>query len=616
MDRFIKKIPFIVIMVNDLNYGIIGNCRANALVSEQGSIDWCCLPDPDSPSVFAKILDEKTGGSFEIQTDTEYRIAQRYQGNTNILVTTFSNENSSFEIIDFMPRYKTEDGSYYHSPEIYRILKVIKGKPVIRVEYNPKLNYALSETKHEIQENYIKSVTTEGRYESVYLYSGIPLEQILKKSWTELTSDNYFLLCYNQKLVEINVQRAWLEYHRSLVYWFNWANRNRKFKIYQKEIIRSALVLKLLTYQKTGAIIAAPTTSIPETIGEKRNWDYRYCWIRDSSMIIKVLIDTGHLISAKRFLNFLLTVNQGKHEDIQIMYGIRGERKLEEKILGHLSGYRNSGPVRIGNSAYIQKQNDIYGILIDAIYLALTKFPSTLDTTEELWTFVRGMVEMVNESWQNPDRGVWEIRGESRHFVFSKMLSWVALDRGCKIARLVGKTSYLDAWSSLKEEIRNDILEKGWNPVIESFTQSYGTRDLDASLLLMEDYGFIEAADPMYVSTVLNIRSSLCKNGMVFRYLNKDDFGIPHNSLIICTFWLINSLYKIGHKDEAVSLFTNLLNCSNHLGLFSEHIDIVTRQLTGNFPQGYSHIGLIQSALILNGPEPEAAGKKLEFIKP
>jgi alpha,alpha-trehalase len=603
-------------MANSLNYGIIGNCRTNALISERGSIDWCCFPDPDSPSVFAGILDVNKGGHFRILTETAYDISQRYQENTNILITTFSNESNSFEIIDFMPRYKTEDGNYYHPPEIYRILKVIKGKPVIQVAYDPKLNYAQSETKHGIQENYIKSITTSGRYESVYLYSSLPAEQIIGNKWIELTSDNYLLLCYNQKLIEINIQRAWLEYHRTLVYWLNWANRNRQFKKYQNEIVRSALVLKLLTFQKTGAIIAAPTTSIPEAIGEKRNWDYRYCWIRDSSMLVKVLIDTGHLISARRFLNFLLTVNQGKHEDIQIMYGIRGEKKLEEKILGHFSGFRNSGPVRIGNSAYIQKQNDIYGILIDAIYLSLTKFPSTLDVTEELWTFVRGMVEMVARSWQKPDRGIWEIRGESKHFVFSKMLSWVAIDRACKIAKLVRKDSYLKIWSGLKEEIRSDILQKGWNPELKSFTQSYGTGYLDASLLLMEDYGFIEASDPMYVSTVRKIRSGLCKNGMVFRYLNEDDFGVPHNSLVICTFWLINSLCKIGCKDEAISLFENLLKCSNHLGLFSEHIDINTHELTGNFPQGYSHIGLIQSALTLNGTYPEVTRERLKFIKP
>jgi len=599
-----------------MNYGVIGNCRSSALVSEYGSIEWCCLPDPDSPSVFASILDTEKGGHFAISAGDEFTVSQRYEGNTNVLVTSFSNGNDAFDLIDFMPRYKTEENSYYHSPEIYRILRLKRGKPSLTIDYNPKLNYAIEETVNEIQGPYIKSMTTKGRYESVYLYSSIPLEHITEKRTIELTSDQFLLLCYNQKLIRVDITRAFLEYHRTLVYWLNWSNRNKVYPKYQQEILRSALVLKLLTYQKTGAIIAAVTTSIPEAIGQRRNWDYRYCWIRDSSMVVKMLTNTGHLVSAKRFLNFILTVNQGKHEDVQIMYGIRGERLLEEKFLRHLAGYGNSKPVRIGNSAYIQKQNDIYGILIDAIYLSLTKFPSNLDTTEELWTFVRGMIEMVADNWYKPDRGIWEIRGENRHFVFSKVLSWVAVDRGCKIAGMVGKPAYLESWSKLKETIREDIYRNGWDPEIGSFTQSYGSKDLDASILLMEDYGFIEASDPKYKSTVLNIKSVLCRNGMMFRYLNRDDFGIPHNSLIICTFWLVDSLCKIGYREEAVTVFEDLLKCSNHLGLFSEHIDIETKELLGNFPQGYSHLGLIQSALTLNGGIPEEAVDKLTFIKP
>lgn len=603
-------------MKRNLNYGIIGNCRSAALVSENGDIDWCCMPDLDSPAIFARLLDIKKGGYFGIHTKPESSTNQKFDGNSNILITNFSNKNFSFDLIDFMPRYKTEDGSYYHSPEIFRIIKIIRGNPVLQIDYNPMMNYAASKTSSVLHPDYIKSFSQTGRYESIYLYSGFSGAQIIEKQWIELSEDNFLILCYNQKLVPTNIHLAYLEYNRTLGYWLNWSERTHQFKKYQKEIIRSALVLKLLTYQKTGAIVAAPTTSIPETIGEERNWDYRYCWIRDSSMIIKTLLTIGHFNSSKRFLHFLLNVNEGKHEDIQIMYGIRGEKKLTEKILKHLAGYQNSGPVRIGNSAHIQKQNDIYGILIDAIYLSLTKFPSTLEITEELWTFVRGMIEMVSLNWEKPDRGIWEIRGESRHFVFSKVLSWVAVDRGCKIAKMVGKQTYADDWYLLQETIKNDILQKGWNQQMNSFTQSYGSSYLDASNLLMEDYGFIEASDSMYICTVLSTRDELCKNGMMFRYLNKDDFGKPHSSLIICTFWLINSLYKIGFTKEAEDMFENMLLCTNHLGLLSEHIDIQTKQLLGNFPQGYSHLGLIQSALILNGIKPEIAPEQFNYIKP
>lgn len=603
-------------MGKNLNYGIIGNCRSAALVSENGSIDWCCLPEPDSQALFAGILDEENGGNFAIYPDGNYIISQKYHLNTNILITSFTADSDAFEIIDFMPRYKIGDNNYYNSPEIYRIIKVLNGKPAIRVDYNPKPNFASSKVRHDLLPDYIKSYTTSGRYESIYLYTSLEKKQIIDKQLIELSGDCYFLLSYNQKLIEINLKRAYLEYQRTLVYWLNWSNRTRPVPMYYQEIIRSALVLKLLTYQKTGAIIAAITTSIPETIGEERNWDYRYCWIRDSSMIIKSLLDIGHDVSAERFMKFILTVNKGKHEDIQIMYGIRGEKNLEEKILNHLKGYKNSGPVRIGNSAYIQKQNDIYGILIDAIYISLTRFPSTLDTTEELWTFVRGMIEMVARNWRNPDRGIWEIRGESRHFVFSKVLSWVAVDRGCKIARMVGKQGYAEEWSIIKDTIKADIIKNGWNKKMKTFTQSYGSHYLDASILQIEDYGFIEATDPMYISTVLKIKDILSKNGMMFRYINKDDFGKPGNSLIICTFWLIEALYKIGHREEAGSLFENMLKCSNHLGLYSEHINIVTRELSGNFPQGYSHLGLIRSALTLNGIKSDPETEQLTFIKP
>ncbi len=603
-------------MEPNLNYGIIGNCRSAALVSESGSIDWCCLPDPDSPSLFARIIDEDIGGHFGIMPIGDFRISQKYIRNTNILVTSFFNETDSFEVVDFMPRYKTGENNYYNAPEIYRIIRVIHGKPEIIADYDPMPNYASSPVVHKVQHDFIKSYTVEGRYESVYLYTSLDKDLITGKKKITLAGDSFFLLSYNQKLIDINILRANLEYERTLVYWLNWSNRARIFPRFNQEILRSALVLKLLTFQKTGAIIAAITTSIPEALGEKRNWDYRYCWIRDSSMIIKTLLSTGHYISAERFLNFLLSVNEGKHEDIRIMYGIRGEKKLEEKILHHLKGYKNCKPVRKGNSAYIQKQNDIYGILIDAIYLSITKFPATLDTAEELWTFVRGMIEMVSENWQKPDRGIWEIRKESKHFVFSKVLSWVALDRGCKIAHIVGKQDYEKEWSVLKEKIRDDIYLNGWDPEQKAFTQSYGSKSLDASLLLIEDYGFIDVSDPMFVSTVLAIRDNLSEEGMMFRYKNEDDFGKPHNSLIICTFWLIDALWKIGLNGEAEALFEKMLRSSNHLGLFSEHINIKTGELLGNFPQGYSHIGLIKAALTINGIKADPVNEKFTFNKP
>ena len=604
-------------MDKGLNYGIIGNCRSAALVSSAGSIDWCCLPDPDSDPVFAALLDEKAGGSFRIDTDEHYSISQKYEDDTNILITSYSNETSVFRIIDFMPRYKTEGEEYYNPPEIIRIISVQNGRPVIRVNYDPRPNFASSEISLEINSDCIKCSTTTGRYESLYCYTNMSKEKIIEKQPVELTGDLFFIISYNQKLTESDLSSVRLDYYRTQVYWMNWSSRTRKFEKYQKEIIRSALVLKLLTYQRTGAIIASVTTSLPEALNEKRNWDYRYCWIRDSSMIIKVLLEIGHSASARRFLKFILNLNEGKNENIQIMYGIRGEKKLEEKIVRHLRGYKGSKPVRKGNSAYIQKQHDIYGILMDAIYLSMMRFPSTQDTFEELWTFVRGLVSLVRQNWKKPDRGIWEIRKDNDHYVFSKVLSWVAVDRACRIASMIGKEKVAEEWSFLKEEIHNDIYAKGWNKELKSFTQTYDSKNLDASLLLTEDYGFINSDDPMFISTVRNISETLTRNGMMFRYINEDDFGKPKNSLIVCTFWLIDALYKTGRREEAGQLFERMLNASNHLGLYSEHLDISTGELLGNFPQGYSHIGLIKAALTLNNTAvPQAGVNRLNFIKP
>ncbi|MFO7575334.1 MAG: glycoside hydrolase family 15 protein [Bacteroidales bacterium] len=601
--------------MNISDYGIIGNCRSSALVSKYGSIDWCCLPDFDSPSVLARLLDEDIGGHFSITPDGDYSVLQQYVNHSNILETRFTSASAEFRILDFMPIYRTDESHYYNAPEIYRILSVIRGTPAVKVNYKPALNYARP-TSGKIDKNYIKHVTTEGRYESIYLYTSLSKEEVMNGEKINLTGDNFFCLTYNQKLLKMSMKRAWLEYQRTKVYWMNWSNRTLVFNRYNEEITRSSLLLKLLTYGKSGAVIAAPTTSLPETVGETRNWDYRFCWIRDSSMVIKTFLQMGHTNSAREFQKFLLSVNQGKQEDIQIMYGLRGEKDLEEKILEHLSGFRNSPPVRIGNGAYLQKQNDIYGELIDAIYLSLHKFPSTLDTSEELWTFVRSIVAVVAKQWKKPDKSIWEIRGAERHFVYSKAMSWVAVDRGVKIARMLDRDFYVDEWSLLADTIREDIFANGWDEEVGAFVQHYGSKHLDASNLLLEEIGLVDVDDPRYISTVLKTKAELCRNGFMFRYINEDDFGVPKSSFVLCTFWLVNSLYKIGHRDEALEIFHNILGCTNHLGLLSEHIDIDTKELLGNFPQAYSHLGLIQSALLINGEDISFENEIFRFIKP
>ncbi len=601
--------------MQNLNYGIIGNCKSAALISEKGSIDWLCLPRFDSPSIFAKLLDKDTGGSFEFIFDKDYQVTQSYIKRTNILVTKVYKEGHGIEIVDFMPRYMNESGSLYSPPDIIRFISYKYGNPTFKIKYNPCLEYAFYPTKSEIHNDYIKSYTTKGPYDSIYLYTNLDKKKVLHGETIEIFEDSYFLLSYNQKILSQTTERAYLKLQRTKVYWLNWSERTKKFANYNNEILRSALVLKLLSYDKSGAILAAATTSLPETIGDIRNWDYRYCWLRDASMVIKVMSGLGHSRVARRYLDFIIDIIPDKDERIQIMYGINGERRLTEKVLDHFKGYMNSYPVRIGNDAYKQKQNDIYGILMDVIYQQFKIFDVSLENSEDLWTIIRSIVKIVEKNWKKPDRGLWEIRNEQKHFTFSKVLCWVAIDRAIKIAEIIGQDEFLDTWKKTKEQIRDDIHEHAWKAKLNSFTQSYGSDDMDASVLLMEPYGFIDANDPRYSSTVKAVQKHLCRDGLMYRYRNRDDFGKPSSAFTICTFWLINSLFKIGKKEEAKELFNKILSYSNHLGLYSEDIDFKTKRLLGNFPQAYSHLAFIETAIILSEGTLSKNGKVIQVFK-
>ena len=587
-------------MTDSLHYGIIGNCRSAALVSREGSIDWCCLPEFDSTSVFAKLLDDEIGGSFEILVDKSYTTSQAYIENTCILVTKFSNGRDTFEVHDFMPRYYKYNGAYHSPPEIIRYIKHISGKPVFKTVYNPKLEYAKGETTTYIKKDFIVSLTYGEKFDTLFLYTNFNKEKIAHGEEITLTTNGYFLIGYNEKIFEPTVENIFLEHQRTNVYWLNWMDTTPKFSMYKNEIARSAMTLKLLTYDRSGAVLAAATTSLPETIGEVRNWDYRFCWIRDASMVIKVVSKLGHKNIARRYLKFIIDIIPDKDEKLQIMYGINKEKILTEYSLDHLKGYHNSKPVRVGNAAYKQKQNDIYGILMDVIYQQFVNFSMDIENTEELWTITKGIVWVVSKHWKEPDKGIWEFRAEDRHFTFSKVLCWTAIDRAIKVAKLLGKKRKLEKWHALENEIRQDIMNHAWNDEVKAFTQSYGSRDLDASVLLMEAYDFIDAKDPKYISTVYAIEKELSHDGLLYRYKNKDDFGLPSSSFTICTFWYINSLFKIGEKQKAKKLFDKLLSHSNHLGLFSEDIDFKTKRLLGNFPQAYSHLALIETAINLS----------------
>ena len=596
-------------MKNNLNYGVIGNCRTAALISERGSIEWLCFPDFDSPSVFAALLDRTKGGSFGFDVPDGYAVRQSYVPHTNILSTRFASDEGEFEVLDYMPCYRSFEKEHYLPAELYRYIRFVKGRPRFRIRYDPAPNYAQGKVRIRRTAGFIESYSSADNKDRQYLYSSIPLQAVAGREEIRLEKDEFLLLSYNEKVIPIDIEREKIEYCRTLVYWLNWTNRTRQYTCYNEVVERSMLVLKLLSYYN-GAMLAALTTSLPETVGEVRNWDYRFCWLRDASMSIETMFRVGHTGAARRFMKFIQSSFMSRH-DYQIMYGIRGERKLTEVILEHLDGYKGSKPVRIGNDAYHQKQNNSFGYLMDLVWQYYRLMPGTLDEIEDMWEMVKSILATVAEEWRNPDKGIWEIRGEEQHFVSSKVMCWVALDRGARIAAKLGKEEFAARWREEAEAIRRDVMEHGWKSEIQSFSQAYGNLALDSSLLLMEPYGFIAANDPHYRKTVEAVRKALFRKGLMYRYNSEDDFGVPSSAFTMCTFWLIRALFVTGQRNEAKTLFSQVLRYGNHLGLFSEHLDFDTKEQLGNFPQAYSHLAIVNTALLFAEEK-----ERLDFIRP
>ena len=598
--------------MDHFKYGAVGNCRSAALISDKGSIDWFCFPDFDSPSIFAKLLDDVKGGCFAFKVDEHYSVSQKYIEHTNILSTSYNSIEGGFEVLDFMPLYRIDQqNDYFQPPEIYRLLRLKHGNPRFRIDYSPALNYAKDKVVQLIGPEYVKSYSVQNEIDTVYLYSGLDFEKILNGEEFELLHDEFLLLSNNQKLIKIDQIRVELELQRTKVYWMNWSNRSKKYTMYDELIERSILVLKLMSYHRSGAVLAALTTSLPESAGDVRNWDYRFCWLRDASMSIETLLHVGHQGTAKRFMNFIKNILKSKSDTFQIMYGIRGERILTELELDHLSGYQNSRPVRVGNDAYNQIQNDSFGYLMDVIYQYYRYFPGTLDEIEDMFEVVKNIVKTVMDNWQKPDNGIWEIRGEKKHFVFSKMMCWVAMDRAVSIAKLLYKDVFTIRWQEEADAIKLDVMTNGWKEEIQSFSQTYENNDLDSSLLLLETYGFISPEDERYRKTVEAVYKSLNNKGLMYRYNIDDDFGLPTSAFTICSFWMVRALFVIGKKEEAKKLFDELISYSNNLGLFSEDLDFETKSQLGNFPQAYSHLALINTARLF-AEEVESS----RFIRP
>jgi GH15 family glucan-1,4-alpha-glucosidase len=598
-------------LADDYHLGMIGNGRTCALIDALGRIVFCCLPAFDSGTVFASLLDEDRGGSFAVEMIDGGVTGQVYEKYTNVLVTSFEGPGGAFDLIDFMPRY-TSDGHAGAAddvgPDVVRKLRILRGAPRIRVRFDPQMEYARGETKVAIEATRLKATTewaggNGSIYESMYLWTNLDAEAVRSGTEIMLGGDGFLFVSYHDKVQVPDMDLVDLMLQRTLSYWMLWSARTHLPLQYRQESLRSALVLKMLQFSPTGAFLAAATTSLPETIGEERNWDYRFCWLRDASMTVTVLHRIGHSYMATGFIDWMMRTVPTKNDTLQIMYGIRGEKELTERILDHLSGYHGSRPVRKGNAAYNQEQHDIFGVVMDVIHQDLMLRQRTPEALDRIWTQVRSIARNVSAAWKEPDRGIWEIRGEKRHFVFSKVLCWVALDRAIKIAVLLEKSAWADARRPLLEEMHDDICRRGWNEEKQAFVQTYGVGDLDASNLLMAEYGFIEPTDPRFVATVERTLEELCVDGLMYRYRNQDDFGEPQSAFTVCSFWLVKALTSIKRRSEARTLFESLLKAANGHGLYGEDLDFKTRRHLGNFPQAYSHLALIDCALELSKDE-------------
>lgn len=597
------------------DYGIIGNLETCALVGNDGSIDWLCFPYIESPSVFASILDYKNGGKFTIQPVSKYHSFQAYIQNTNILKTTFNTPFGMVSITDFMP-VKEEDGTN-KSRSIYREVECIEGHSRLKLDFVPRFNYANSIPNFELIKDGVKCTY---KNENLFLNAKIPLnieDDSVKAQFDIKKNDQvWFILRYGHQDTS-NYSYCQKKLELTKRYWQNWTDKCPKIcilrGIWRDTIIRSGLVLKLLTNPLTGAIAAAATTSIPECIGGVRNWDYRYAWIRDSSYTIQALFHLEHVEESQDFMKWVKSIiHQGTHpSSIQIMYPIHEDIDLDENILEHLPGYKNSPPVRVGNDAYCQRQLDIYGELINAIY-DTARYKK--DISDETWTIIKDLVNYVCEVWETKDMGIWEIRDEPRHYLHSKLMCWVGLDRGIKIASKKEPESSFTEWKNTRDEIKETILNRGFNKKLNSFVQHFGSTAIDSTSVLIPQTGFLPYEDPRIQGTINAVMDNLMtENGFLYRYKNEDGLPGDEGCFALCSFWLVDSLTLSGRLEEAQRIFINVLQQISPLGLLSEEIDPCTKKQLGNFPQAFSHIGLINSALYISiakgcdhrGPKPQ-----------
>jgi GH15 family glucan-1,4-alpha-glucosidase len=605
-------------------YGIIGDCHTAALVSRDGSIDWYCPTRFDAPAVFCRLLDAKIGGYSMVAPAGEFHAERHYVHNTNILETVFTTSQAKVRITDFMPVHqRTAARRGYDvgtSRRILRLVEALAGDAKMEIHFHPTLDYARGETV----------VTVKKGLSAVAHKNGMFLSLVCPGFELDFQANGKGRLCSSFELRQGN--RRWLvladaddadsiselptvahceqQLLKARHYWENWASQCTYGGPYRNEVLRSALTLKLLTYEPTGAIVAAPTSSLPEEIGGERNWDYRYSWVRDSALMLYALMNIGYREEAADFFEWLQeTHHNDPSPDLQVLYGIDGRRELPETTLDHLEGYECSRPVRVGNAAAKQLQLDIYGEVLTAAYLYFTskigrrRDKSQLTERERLlehdWGLLRGLVERAAQRWQEPDDGIWEVRDRRLPYLYSRLMCWAALDRGIRLAKEHSLDAPLDGWDRIREAIRRAVLTEGFDRKAGAFTQAFGASALDASALLIARTGLLPATDPRVQSTIQSIKSALARDGLVFRYRSKDGLPGSEGTFTACSFWLVDALALSGKLDEAHELFERVSGYANDLGLFSEETDSKSDKMLGNFPQGFTHMALINAAINL-----------------
>lgn len=589
-------------------YGVIGNTKTAALVGYDGSIDWCCFPRFDSPSVFAALLDWRKGGRWCIQPSIAATSMQNYVTDTNILRTEFESEAGKVSLTDFMPCSKS-DGVWSALPEIHRQAECTKGRMAMRLIFEPVFDYGALRPKLLRTAKGISM--RQGRYDMALSYSDqFPVgESTLETEFhLEKGDRKTFVLSFGEAVPRrVAEYRTEVQREKTAKFWTDWVATLRYGGRWRDEVVRSALALKLMTYSPTGAMVAAVTTSLPEAVGGTRNWDYRYSWIRDSASSLRAFNLIGSSSEAESYLRWLIDNNPALEVDLRLMYDVLGGTDLRESRLDHLEGYKGSRPVRVGNAASQQLQFDTYGYMLDSLYFSTQHGKSVSEDT--YFRFVKPLADFITDTWQKPSHGIWEMRGVRRHYVYMKAWSYAGLDRAIKIARATGHEEDIPAWAAARKKIKVEVLKKGWNRRRRSFVMHYGTTELDSANLMLPLMGFIRADDERMKSTIEAIQRELAFGAFVYRTKSHRREHRKEGAFLLCSFWLVSCLAMLGRTDEAMRNFGELLGHSNHLRLFAEEIDPESGEALGNFPQAYSHLGVIIAATALDSSLDGSSGR-------